>query len=187
MIANILNSTNKPYINKVIVKYENRLNTELPKYKYGKGLPIGNMTSQYLAKIHHFITNDLHLKFVNYMDDYIIIHQDKNYLKYCLNVIEEKLNKEYKLKLNKNKKMIVSAHTGITFLGYTFKVRNKKTVIKLSSNTRRNIKMGIKRSNYLYKNKSITFNSNFCSIESYKNNYIYVHKDNVRHIIEKYM
>lgn len=190
LISNILNSTNKPYVNKVIEKFENRLNIELPKYKYGKGLPIGNMTSQYLAilylaKLHHFITNDLHLKFVNYMDDYIIIHQDKNYLKYCLKVIEEKLIKEYKLELNKNKTMIVNASNGMTFLGYTFKVKSKKTIIKLSNNTRRNIKKGIKRSNYLYKNNLITFNSYFCSIESYKNNYIYVNKDKVRHIVEK--
>ena len=44
------------------------------------------MTSQflaifYLAKLQHFIRHNLHLKFINYIDDYIIIHQDKECLK----------------------------------------------------------------------------------------------------------
>lgn len=192
LLFNILNSTNKLYVNKVIEKYERKLNISLPKYNFGKGLPIGNMTSQYLEilylyKLHHYITNNLHLKFVNYMDDYIIIYESKDYLQRCLKIIEEKLNDEYKLELNRNKTMIVSASKGITFLGYTFKVINNKTIIKLSSNTRRNIKKGIKKSNYLYRNGLITFNSYFCSIESYKNDYIFVSKNKVRRIIDKYM
>ena len=47
------------------------------------------------------------------MDDYILIHEDKEYLKYCKKVIEEKLNKEYKLELNKNKSMITKSSNGI--------------------------------------------------------------------------
>lgn len=192
LASNILDSTNKSYVNIIIEKYERKLNISLPKYNFGKGLPIGNMTSQYLAilylsKLHHYITNNLHLKFVNYMDDYIIIHESKDYLKYCLKIIEEKLNKDYKLELNKSKTMIVNANNGISFLGYNFKVNNKKTIVKLNSNAKRNIKKGIKRSNYLYKNGLITFNSYFCSIESYKNNYIFANKNKIRHIIEKYM
>ena len=52
------------------------------------------MTSQflailYLSKLQHFMIHNLHLKFINYMDDYIIIHQDKKYLEYCLNILVE--------------------------------------------------------------------------------------------------
>ena len=173
LIRVILNSTNCSYINNIISKYEEKLKVELPKYNYGKGLPIGNMTSQflsifYLSKLQHYIRHNLHLKFVNYMDDYIIIHSDKEYLNYCLNIIKEKLYNDYKLELNKNKTLISSSNNGINFLGYNFKVKNNKTIITLSKSSKRNIKKGIKRSKYLYYNNSINFNSLFSSIENYK-------------------
>ena len=84
------------------------------------------------------------------MDDYIIIHQDKNYLKKCLKIIEDKLNEEYKLKLNKNKTNIIRSDIGVNFLGYNFKVISNKTIIKLSKSTKNNIRKGLKRSKYLY-------------------------------------
>ena len=60
------------------------------------------MTSQflaifYLSKLQHFIRHNLHLKYVNYMDDYIIIRENKDYLKKCLLIIKEKLYNEYLL------------------------------------------------------------------------------------------
>lgn len=127
LIKVILNSTNKDYINKTINNYEKKNCIVLPKYTFGKGIPIGNMTSQYLAilylsKLQHHITNDLKIKFVNYMDDYILIHESNAYLKKALKIIEIKLDKEYKLKLNYNKTKISSCQEGITFLGYNFKV-----------------------------------------------------------------
>ena len=78
----ILDSTNKEYINKKIEYLEKKYNVILPKYEYKKGLTIGNLSSQflailYLSKLQHYITNNLHIKFINYMDDYILI-KDKN-------------------------------------------------------------------------------------------------------------
>ena len=40
------------------------------------------------------------------MDDYILIHNSKEYLKDSLELIENKINNEYKLKLN-NKKTVI--------------------------------------------------------------------------------
>lgn len=150
LIKIIINSTNKKYINIKISNLENKIGKPLPKYESGKGLPIGNMTSQflaifYLAKLQHYIRHDLHLRFVNYMDDYIIIHHNKEYLKECLEIIRSKLKEEYKLELNKNKTFISSSKIGIQFLGYNFKVINNKTIIKLNKNSKKNIKKGIKR------------------------------------------
>ena len=45
------------------------------------------------------------------MDDFVIIHHDRDYLNKCKLIIEEKLNKEYKLELNK-KSMIYSSLDG---------------------------------------------------------------------------
>jgi len=191
LIKVILNSTNYSYVNKTIEKYEDKLNIELPRYKYNKGLTIGNMTSQYLSifylsKLQHYIRHNLHLVFINYMDDYIIIHQDKQYLKYCLNKIKEKLYNEYKLDLNKNKTIISSSKNGITFLEYNYKVINNKTIIKLNNNSKRNIIKGIKRTKYLYKNNLIKFNQLFSSIETYKYSYKYTNQTYIKNIFDRY-
>ncbi len=192
LVSTIIDSTNKEYLNKKIEGFENILNKTLPKYNYGKGLPIGNMTSQFLAilylyKIHHFITNNLKVKFVNYMDDYVLIHESKEYLKEVLKILKEKLHNEYKLDLNMNKTKIVNCKEGIEFIGYHIKVINKKTIINLCAKTKQNIKKGIKKSNYLLNNNRIDFGSYFSSIESYKNGYIFVDKIKVRHILDRYM
>ena len=127
---------------------------------------------------------NLHLKFVNYMDDYIIIHQDKEYLKYCLDIIADKLYNEYNLSVNKNKTYIANAKSGIPFLGYNFKIINKKTIIKLSKSSKKNIKKGIKRTKHLYKNNYISFAQAFSSIENYKHSYPYASKKEVKNIFE---
>ncbi len=191
LVKIILDSTNKECINRKIKYLENKYNVELPKYEHGKGLDIGNLSSQflailYLSKLQHYITNNLHIKFINYMDDYILIHNSKEYLKYSLELIENIINNEYKLKLNSKKTIISNCNQGISFLGYTFKVRNNKTIVKLNTKTKKNIRKGIKRANYLYKNNLIKFNQYFSSIECFKNNYIFVNKDKVKYFIDKY-
>ncbi len=59
LICKIIDSTNKPYINETIDKITKDKNIDIPRYEYKKGLPIGNMTSQflsiyYLYKLDHF-------------------------------------------------------------------------------------------------------------------------------------
>ena len=144
------------------------------------------MAILYLSKLQHYITNNLHIKFINYMDDYILIHNSKEYLKSSLELIENKINNEYKLKLNSKKTIISNSNQGISFLGYSFRVKNNKTIVKLNTNTKKNIRKGIKRANYLYKNNLIKFNQYFSSIECFKNNYIFVNKDKVKHFIDRY-
>ena len=191
LVKVILDSTNKKYINGIIGNFENKLGITLPKYEYNKGLPIGNQSSQflaifYLAKLQHFMIHNLHLKITNYMDDYIIIHQDKEYLKYCLNVIIDKLYNEYKLSVNKNKTYISSSKNGIPFLGYNFKVINNKTIIRLNSNSKKNIKKGIKRTKYLFTNNLINFDKLFSSIENYKHSYPYTTASDAYNIFNRY-
>ena len=175
LVKIILDSTNKEYINKKIEYLEKKYNVS------SQFLAI-----LYLSKLQHYITNNLHIRFINYMDDYILIHNSKEYLKDSLELIENKINNEYKLKLNNKKTIISNSNQGISFLGYTFRVKNNKTIIKLSSNTKKNIRKGIKRANYLYKNNIIKFNQYFSSIECFKNNYIFVNKDKVKHFIDRY-
>ena len=174
IVSKIIDSTDYKYINeKIKVIKENNDLKNIPYYAEGKGLPIGGLSSQilstyYLSEIDHFIIHDLKVKyFVRYMDDFILINKDKDYLKYCLKQIENKL-KEYHLKLNNKKVQIINIKNGFTFIGHHFILKNKLNIKKTNSakyKIRKNIKLKIK----LYKNKKITFQNYFCSINSYKN------------------
>ena len=103
IISKIIDTTNEEYVNKEIFHNISKHNLDLPLYYFGKGLPIGNMTSQflsifYLHKLDHFIVHDLKLKYyVRYMDDFIIMDKDLNKLKQAREIIIEKLEQEYKL------------------------------------------------------------------------------------------
>ena len=64
-----------------------------------KGLPIGANTSQlfaifYLDEVDKYIKEELKIKcYIRYQDDMLLIHNDREYLKYCLNEIRAKLDK----------------------------------------------------------------------------------------------
>jgi len=198
----ILDSTNREYINNKIdeiktkyvkkhPQYEKEM-SQIPYYEYGKGLPIGNMTSQflsifYLYELDHYIVHDLHVKYyVRYMDDFVLIHHDKEVLKNAYKKIEYILNNKYKLKLNSKKTKIVSANEGFSFLGYTYKVIGKKTLVKLKREAYEKIKKRVKQVHYMYESGFIDFNSAFCSIMSYWHNRKYGSQMKVRRAIDKY-
>src|SRR5574344_88176 len=185
LIERIIDSTNYSYINKEIDELNHDFNENLPHYEIGKGLPIGNLSSQflaifYLSKLHHYIIHDLHVKYmINYMDDYVIIHHDKDYLKKCLVDIEEILHKDYKLELNKNKTYIRELKYGITFLGYTFRVIDKKTIIKLSNSKKVSLKRRLKK----LQKENPNFEKYFSSFMNYKYSYIYTNYYEIEKII----
>ena len=89
------------------------------------GLPIGNLTSQlfaniYLNELDHFIKHTLRAKFyARYVDDFFILHQNRNLLLEYQERINEFLNKCLALKLNLTKTKIKPADSGINFLGTT--------------------------------------------------------------------
>lgn len=120
------------------------------------------------------------------MDDYIIVHEKKEYLEECLGIIKEKLENEYHLEVNEKKTFISDSEHGISFLGYTFRVINKKTLINLSKKSKQNIRKGIKRAKYLYSTHRISFAQYFSSIECYKNGYKFVNRDKIRHLVDRY-
>ncbi len=89
----------------------------------GKGLPIGNLTSQvfanfYMAPLDHFIKHDLGLRmYGRYVDDFFLIHRDREYLKECLLRIREFLSFELSLTLSLRKVVLQRVNHGIKFLG----------------------------------------------------------------------
>ena len=183
IISSIIDSTNSNYVNDKISILKEYLTTrdinrieeiqKLPLYNFNKGLPIGNMTSQflsifYLYKLDYYIVNFLKLKhFVRYMDDYAIISSDRECLKLVLNKITYILKNDYKLNINYNKTMILDNYHGFEYLGYVFSVRNNKTIIKRKKSNKKMTVRRIKRCKYLYDNGYISFGSYFNSMNNY--------------------
>ena len=126
---------------------------------YPDGCPIGFMTSQifaifYLNEIDHFIKEDLKIKYyIRYQDDFLLIHEDKQYLKYCLEKIKIKLA-EIVLEINE-KTRIYKNNENMNFIGVR---KNKKF-----SNRHRTIKKVNQRIK-LYRNNKISFSSIISSI-----------------------
>jgi len=89
----------------------------------GIGLPIGNLTSQlcaniYLHELDQFAKQDLKAKrYLRYMDDAVIVHNDKKWLRAAHKSIAGFLDEQLCLQLN-SKTSIFPAAQGVNFLGY---------------------------------------------------------------------
>lgn len=90
----------------------------------GKGLPLGNLTSQLLVNIYmnefdQFVKHTLKTKFyIRYADDFVIFSHNKDYLKILLPHIDLFLKKRLKLDLHPQKVSIKTLSSGVDFLGW---------------------------------------------------------------------
>lgn len=90
----------------------------------GKGLPLGNVTSQlfaniYLNKLDKFVKHKLKQKYyIRYCDDFIILSPDKSELFLTLRYIVIYLKSVLNLDLHPNKIYIRKISQGVDFLGY---------------------------------------------------------------------
>jgi len=113
----------------------------------GKGIPIGNLTSQlfanvYLHQLDLYVQNILkEPNYFRYMDDFIIFSSDKEYLKKLRSEIEDFLKENLELSLHPKKANILRADKGLDFLGYFI----KKNVTLLRRKTLRRYKKRHKR------------------------------------------
>lgn len=206
----IIDSTDEAYVNKTIQKVKNnsinrikQMNIldkdkkieeirNLPEYKKGKGLPIGNMSSQvlaitYLNELDHYIKEKLHIKYyIRYMDDGILIHEDKKYLEFCLKEIE-KIIKKYKLELNK-KTRIYSYKEPFEFLGFSYYVKNNKVIMKVKNQTKRRFKRKMKNLNLLVNNEIVDYSQLLQVKSSYLGHLSYGNtKKLVKNTLDKYV
>ncbi len=183
ILFNIIDSTNSLYINEEIIKLKdkyaknnkiiNEINS-IPQYEYGKGLGIGNMTSQffgifYLNELDHYIKETLHIKcYIRYMDDMILLSNDKCKLNDSLFKIRDYLKG---LKLVDNKKTkLYCLNDSINFLGYNFKYKDK-LIIKCCNKSYNRI------DKYLSYIHSCNYPLYYKSIRSYKGYFI---KSNIK-------
>ncbi|MGI6410684.1 MAG: reverse transcriptase domain-containing protein [Bacteroidales bacterium] len=101
----------------------------LPKTKsmfYAKancGLPIGNLTSQlfgniYMNEFDHWVKKELGIKYYGrYVDDFVLIHENKDYLQSLIPKLKDFLLKNLKLNLHPDKIYLQHYSKGVKFLG----------------------------------------------------------------------
>ena len=124
---------------------------ELDYHPGDKGYNPGEQTIQNvgitaLDKMDYFIKERLRIKYyIRYMDDFILIHEDKEYLEYCLAEIKKYLSTIY-MSLNPSKTVIKPITQNISFLGYSYRLLNTGKVIALAdTNKIKHSKKKIKR------------------------------------------
>ena len=87
------------------------------------GLPIGNLTSQFLANLYlndfdHWVKEQLHVgAYLRYVDDMVMLDDDKTRLAEFRTMARDALNRE-RLRLHANKAHIVPVGDGLDLLGY---------------------------------------------------------------------
>lgn len=119
---------NNPTKNCIIKSPKSKWNG-LPKSKSlfytaeNRGLPIGNFTSQvfanfYLDSFDHFIKHKLGIRYYGrYVDDFVILHKDKKYLKKIISVSRNFLWEKLRLTLHPKKIYLQHYFKGVVFLG----------------------------------------------------------------------
>ncbi len=200
MMEMIIDSTNLPYINEKISHLkEQELKKatvrrdeveKVPFYETGKGLPIGNMTSQflsiyYLNGLDHKIVHDFHLKYyIRYMDDFVIFSHDKDYLKEVYQKIAKILNDVYCLKVNCKKTKITNCKEGFTFCGYRFRVIEGKTIVQACASSRKRVKKRLKEVRNLFSTNRLSLSSVFSSVCTYEYGFKFGTKRKMQRMVE---
>ena len=106
----------------------------------GKGMPLGNMTSQFFANVYldeldQYVKHKMRVKYyLRYVDDFVIFHRDKPTLERWKIEIDAFLKKNLKIELHPEKSRIIEIDKGITMLGFRIFPNNR--LIK-KSNARR--------------------------------------------------
>ena len=104
----------------------------------GKGMPLGNLTSQFFANVYlneldYFVKHELNARYyIRYVDDFVILHISKKRLEYFKKRIGVFLKDELNIELHPDKTKTIALRNGIEFLGYRifyyYTLLNKKNI-----------------------------------------------------------
>lgn len=140
----------------------------------GFGLPLGNQVAQIYALLmlnglDHMIVGELGItEYGRYMDDFYLIHSDKEYLKYCLEAIKFMVE-SLGLELN-GKTQIVPFRKGMRFLGFHhYMTADGKYIRKLSGDNKRRMKRKLRRWTRAVKSGKMTKKKFYEKYEAWKN------------------
>lgn len=156
------------------------------------GLPLGNQAAQVYALLmlnglDHMITGELGISlYGRYMDDFYLIHHDKEYLKWCLSTIESMV-KSLGLSLN-GKTQIVPLKCGIGFLGFHHYItKDGKYIRKIKSENKRKIRKKIRSWTKEVKSGRMTEKKFFERYNAWKNHALHGNCIKLCHSIDLYV
>ena len=119
---------------------------------FGHGIPIGNLTSQlfaniYLDKLDQYIKHTLRMRrYIRYMDDMVILHDDKQILHETKEKIRIYAEEVLGLILHPYKVQVAPTDRGIDFLGYRvfprYRRLRRSTVKRFERRTKHQIAAG---------------------------------------------
>lgn len=113
-----------PHLYKKLPPHKSLFNTSAD-----KGLPIGNLTSQFFSNVYlnpldQYVKHVLKCKrYIRYVDDILIIDEDPGFLNYAYAKINRFLIDNLAMELNHKKKNINTIDKGFDFLGHVIKPR----------------------------------------------------------------
>lgn len=106
-----------------------------------KGMPLGNLTSQFFANVYlheldYFIKHKLKAKYyIRYVDDFVTLHSSEKQLECWKKQIDKFLKENLKLELHPEKSKIINLSNGIDFVGfrifYNYKLLRKRNFRKI--------------------------------------------------------
>jgi retron-type reverse transcriptase len=107
-----------------VIDLLSRVITSFHSTEKGKGLPLGNLTSQLLVNVYmntfdQFIKHKLKVKhYIRYADDFVLMHEDKDFLKDMLQKMQYFLKEKLKLDIHPHKTHLKTYTSGVDFLGW---------------------------------------------------------------------
>lgn len=164
---NILFSIVKKYMSgKKLIQFTHQLIFENRKDPIG--IPIGNYTSQFFANIYlneldQYIKHTLRVKYyVRYMDDFVMLLEDKETCKTYKKLIEEFVENKLHLSLNQKSRYYPAAQ-GLNFCGY--RIWPTHRLLRKSSKTK--IKRKIRKWNKIWLRGDLDFGIVMPSLQSW--------------------
>lgn len=157
IIANKIKDPEVLWLTKIILN-----TTENP------GIPVGSYTSQwyanlYLHQLDMFIKHELRVKmYCRYMDDWVLVFENKEKAKQALGHIIRFLDKELRLKVNE-KTQIFPAKNGVNFCGYKI----WPTHMKIRDSSKKRMKRKMKAYQRKYANGEMSLEEIKRSINSW--------------------
>ena len=134
-----------------------------------KGMPLGNLTSQFFANVYlneldQFVKHKLRAKYyVRYVDDFLIVHQSNKILQKWKVDIDLFIKKSLILELHPDKSKIISLNRGVEFLGFVifpyYRLLKQKNL--------RKFKRKLKNIYYLYQQKLINYDALYDFVEGW--------------------
>lgn len=156
------------------------------------GLPLGNQAAQVYALLmlnglDHMVTGEFGIRYYGrYMDDFYLIHHDKEYLNWCLKSIRTMV---FSLGLSLNgKTQIIPFKSGIQFLGFHHYVTPEgKYIRRIKSENKRKIRKKLRSWIRLVKSGKMTEQKFYGKYNAWKNHALHGNCIKLCHSMDLYV